>query len=325
MGFRTTCSKALLGWLTVCFLSGATAFAAYPEKPVTIVVPYPAGGATDVIARMLAEKLTATWKQQVVVTNKPGAGTTVAAEALARAPGDGYTLYMTTAAHTISASLYRKLNYDPIKDFAPVSHVSRAPLLLVVHPSVPAKSVRELILLAKSRPGKMNFGGSPTGSIIQLATLWFFSLAGVNATYVPYSGTGPSSTALSGGHVDAAMGSVISIGHHVKSGRLRALGVTYAQRSRMWPDLPAIAEQGVPGFEYIAFHGWVAPAGTPAAIVNKLSAEIARVAKLPELADKLKDDGAEPVGSTPEQFRQLIAAEVPRWKKVVQDAGIKID
>jgi tripartite-type tricarboxylate transporter receptor subunit TctC len=183
--------------------------------------------------------------------------------------------------------------------------------------------VRELIALAKSRPGKLNFGGSPNGSIIQLATLWFFSLAGVNAAYVPYNGTGPSLVALSGGEVDAALGSVISIGPHVKSGKLRAVGVTYAQRSRMWPDLPAMAEQGVPGYEYVAFHGWVAPAGTPAGVLNKLSAEIAKVAKLPEIADKLKGDGAEPVGGTPEQFRQLIAAEVPRWRKIVQDAGIK--
>ena len=298
--------------------------ASFPSKPVRVLLGFAPGGATDIQARLFSQKLAENLRQQFIVENRPSADGAVAMGMVAKAAPDGYNLLAVTATLTIPHSASMNLP-DPIKDFAPVSHVSRAPLLLVVHPSVPAKSVRELILLAKSRPGKMNFGGSPTGSIIQLATLWFFSLAGVNATYVPYSGTGPSSTALSGGHVDAAMGSVISIGHHVKSGRLRALGVTYAQRSRMWPDLPAIAEQGVPGFEYIAFHGWVAPAGTPAAIVNKLSAEIARVAKLPELADKLKDDGAEPVGSTPEQFRQLIAAEVPRWKKVVQDAGIKID
>ena len=298
--------------------------ASFPSKPVRVLLGIAPGGATDIQARLFSQKLAENLRQQFIVENRPSADGAVAMGMVAKAAPDGYNLLAVTATLTIPHSASMNLP-DPIKDFAPVSHVSRAPLLLVVHPSVPAKSVRELILLAKSRPGKMNFGGSPTGSIIQLATLWFFSLAGVNATYVPYSGTGPSSTALSGGHVDAAMGSVISIGHHVKSGRLRALGVTYAQRSRMWPDLPAIAEQGVPGFEYIAFHGWVAPAGTPAAIVNKLSAEIARVAKLPELADKLKDDGAEPVGSTPEQFRQLIAAEVPRWKKVVQDAGIKID
>ena len=298
--------------------------ASFPSKPVRVLLGIAPGGATDIQARLFSQKLAENLRQQFIVENRPSADGAVAMGMVAKAAPDGYNLLAVTATLTIPHTASMNLP-DPIKDFAPVSHVSRAPLLLVVHPSVPAKSVRELILLAKSRPGKMNFGGSPTGSIIQLATLWFFSLAGVNATYVPYSGTGPSSTALSGGHVDAAMGSVISIGHHVKSGRLRALGVTYAQRSRMWPDLPAIAEQGVPGFEYIAFHGWVAPAGTPAAIVNKLSAEIARVAKLPELADKLKDDGAEPVGSTPEQFRQLIAAEVPRWKKVVQDAGIKID
>jgi tripartite-type tricarboxylate transporter receptor subunit TctC len=298
--------------------------ASFPSKPVRVLLGFAPGGATDIQARLFSQKLAENLRQQFIVENRPSADGAVAMGMVAKAAPDGYNLLAVTATLTIPHSASMNLP-DPIKDFAPVSHVSRAPLLLVVHPSVPAKSVRELILLAKSRPGKMNFGGSPTGSIIQLATLWFFSLAGVNATYVPYSGTGPSSTALSGGHVDAAMGSVISIGHHVKSGRLRALGVTYAQRSRMWPDLPAIAEQGVPGFEYIAFHGWVAPAGTPAAIVNKLSAEIARVAKLPEVADKLKDDGAEPVGSTPEQFRQLIAAEVPRWKKVVQDAGIRID
>ena len=319
---------------TSILMAVSTAFAAcahaqdagsYPAKPVRVVLGFAPGGATDVQARLFSQKLGEVLRQQFVVENRPSAGGAEALGMVAKSAPDGYTLLAASATFTVAPAFSSKLPADPVKDFAPVTMMTRAPYLLVVHPAVPSRSARELIALARAKPGQLNFGGSPVGTANHLAPLWLFSLTKINAVYVPYNGTGPATPALLGGHIDAAMGNTVSLAPHVKAGRLRALGVTSAQRSPAMPDLPTIAENGVPGYDYIVFFGWVAAANTPPAVINKLSTEFAKVVKLPEVADKIRAEGAEPVGSTPEEFRQLIAADVPRWRKIVQDAGIKVE
>ena len=212
-----------------------------------------------------------------------------------------------------------------VKDFAPISLMSRAPYLLYINPSIPAKSVRELIALAKAHPGKLNFGAGLPGSGTNFISVWFLSLANIKATYVPYKGVAQAVIDVVAGQIDAGFSTAVPLLPHLKSGRLRALGISTAQRSTLFPDIPPIAEQGLPGFDASTFHGWSAPAGTPPAIINKLSLELARIAKLPDVIESLRADNSEPVGSTPEQFRQFIAAEVPRWRKLVQDSGITVD
>ena len=297
----------------------------YPSKPVRVILGFAPGGSTDIQSRLFSQKVAETLRQPFIVENRPSAGGSDALALVAKSPPDGYMLLAASATFSVAPAFSRNLPADPVKDFAPITLMTKAPYLLVVHPTVPTKSVRELIALAKAKPGQLNFGGSPIGTANHLAPLWLFSLANIKVVYVPYNGTGPSVTALIGGHVDALMGNTVSLAPHVKAGRLRALGVTSAKRSTIMPELPTIAENGVPGYDFITFFGWVAAANTPPAIINKLSAEFARAVKSPELADRIRGEGAEAVGSTPEEFRQLIAAEVPRWRKVVQDAGIKVE
>jgi tripartite-type tricarboxylate transporter receptor subunit TctC len=217
------------------------------------------------------------------------------------------------------------LPYDSLKDFAPISLMTLSPYLLVVHPSVPVKSVKELIALAKARPGTLNFGGGASGSATHLAAMLLISLANLKVTYIPYKGAGPAMYDVMGGHIDAIFSTGVTTIPQIKAGKVRPLGISTARRSAVVPDLPTIAEQGVPGYEVSTFHGWAAPAGTPPAIINKLSGELARVAKHPDIVEKLTEDGSEPVGSTPEQFRQLIIREVARWRKLVKDIDLKIE
>ncbi len=321
-------SAAALLFTAIAWISGsayAQDTASYPSKPVRVILGFAPGGATDIQARLFSQKLGEILRQQFIVENRPSAGGSDALATVAKSAPDGHTLLAASATFTVAPAFSRNMPADPIKDFTAITMMTKAPYLLVVHPGVPAKSARELIALARAKPGQLNFGGSPIGTANHLAPLWLFSLAKIKAVYVPYNGTGPAVIALLGGHIDASMGNTVSLMPHAKAGRLRALAVSSAERSTAMPDLPTIAENGVPGYDYIVFFGWVAAANTPAAIVNKLSTEFARVVKSPEVADKIKAEGAEPVGSTPEQFRQLIAAEVPRWRKVVQDAGIKVE
>ena len=325
MGFRTICSKALLGLLTVCFLAGATAAAAYPDKPVTIVVPYPAGGATDVIARMLAEKLTAAWKQQVVVTNKPGAGTTVAAEALARAPGDGYMLYMTTAAHTISASLYRKLNYDPIKDFGPITLVSTIPLVLVTNPAVPAKTLKELIDYAKTQKNGLTMASTGNGTPQHLAGELFKAKTGTQLVHVPYKGDTPMLTDLMGGQVQVAFVTLSAALPYIKSGKLRAIALAHGERVAALEGVPTTAEAGMPGFTAATWFGLYGPASMPAALREKISADIRRIVAEPGMTQRLQDMGGEVNNSTPAAFQKVIDAEVINWAQAVKLSGARID
>jgi tripartite-type tricarboxylate transporter receptor subunit TctC len=282
----------------------------YPAKPVRVVVAQGAGGNADSQARLFATKLSESLGRQFIVDNRPGRH--ISWTLVAKAPPDGYTLLVILPDFTYAPALFKNLPVDPIKDFAPISLMSRTPYLLVVNPTLPAK------------PGKLNFGGGISGSGTHLMATYLFTLAGIKVSYVPYKGVAQAVVDLLAGQIDAGFttGSAVL---HVKSGKLRALGISTAQRSRLLPDIPTIAEQGVGGFDASAFHGWAAPAGTPPATVGKLSAEIVRIAKSPEIASALGNDNSEPVGSTPDQFKRFIAAEIPRWRKLVQDSGITVD
>jgi tripartite-type tricarboxylate transporter receptor subunit TctC len=296
---------------------------AYPSKPVRIVTAQGAGGSADVQARLFAGKLSESLGRQFIVDNRPGLS--IALPIVARSAADGYTLLTVLPDFTFAPALYRSFPVDPGKDFAPIALVSRAPYLLTVYPSLAAKSVKELIALARAQPGKLNFGGGLSGAGTHLVALWFFSLADIRAAYIPYKGGVAQATVdLLAGQIDAGFstGSTIT---HIRSGRLRALGISTAQRSTLLPDIPTIAEQGVSGFDASTFHGFAAPAGTPPAIIDKLSKELARAARSPEVVDRLRADNSEPVGSTPAQFRQFIAIEIPRWRKLVRESAIAVD
>jgi tripartite-type tricarboxylate transporter receptor subunit TctC len=304
---------------------GAAGF--FPAKPVRVVVPQATGGATDIQARLFAARMSQNLGQQFIVDNRVGGGAAgvVALTTVARAAPDGYTLLAVVPSFTFSPALYKNYPVDPIKDFAPVSWMTRAPYLLVVNASSPAKSVKDFIAYARAQPEGLFFGAGNMGSGTHLVTLWFLSAANVKAAYVPYRSVGLAMLDLTAGRIDATLANVLSAVSHVKAGKLRALGISTAPRSRVLPDLPTIAEQGVPGYDASTFHGYAAPAGTPAAIVDKLSAEFARVVKSPEVAERLSDDGGEPIGSTPHEFRQFIASEILVWRKVVMGTGMRVE
>jgi tripartite-type tricarboxylate transporter receptor subunit TctC len=302
---------------------GAQDTRAYPVKPIRLVVAQTAGGAADIQMRLFAQAVGEILGQQIVVDNRAGGGAAgiPALTMVAHANPDGYTLMHVGANFTFTPALVA-MPIDPIKDFAPVSLLTRNPYLLVVPPAFSIKSVKELIALARAQPGKLNFGAGNVGSGTHLASMLFLSAANIRTTYVPYKSTGPALIDLIAGRIDASLTSVVSSGPHVKAGRLRALGISLAQRSVMWPDIPTIAEQGVPSYNASALAGWAAPAKTPVALLHKLAAAAAKAVHTPLIIERIKDDGGEPVGSTPEQFRELIAVEVPRWRKLVKELGI---
>lgn len=297
---------------------------AYPVRPVRVIVGLGPGGGTDVVARMIAQKLSESLRQSFVVENRTGASGTIAYALVAKSPPDGYTLLMVPGDFSTHPALYPNLPYDPISDFAPITLVSKAPFMLVVHPSVPVKTIKELIALAKARPGELGVGMSGIGATGDLVNRLFQSMAGIKFTNVPFRGSGPAMTALLGGNVELAIGSIMSSLPHVKSGRLRALGVTSTERSPVVPHIPTISESGVSGFEATNWYGLVAPKGTPVPIVNKVRAEVGKVLATPELANRLRAEGAVPTGSAPEQFAQHLIAEGARWRKVINDAGIRV-
>ena len=298
----------------------------YPSKPIRLIVPYPPGSGTDIVARLLGQKLTESWSQQVVVDNRPGAGAIIGAEAAAKAPADGYTLLMGDVGPlTINPALYAKLPYDPAKDFAPVSQVAFLPFLLVVHPSVQADSLENLVALAKAKPGEFNYASVGNGSAVHLATELLKTEAGIDIVHVPYKGSAPALADLVGGRVSMMLVNVLSALPYVKSGQLRALAIATAQRSAALPDLPTVAEADMPGFVAGAWFGILVPAGTPPEIIGKLNAEIVRVLRLPDVIDRLASQGAEAIGDTPEQFAGHIRRETAKWAKVVKDSGAKID
>jgi tripartite-type tricarboxylate transporter receptor subunit TctC len=299
---------------------------AYPTKPIRLVVPFPPGGATDILARAVAQKLTEAWGQSVVVDNRPGAGGNIGSELVAKAAPDGYTLEMgTVGTHAINASLYAKMPYDHVKDFAPVILVAAVPNVLVVNPAVPVNSVQELIAYAKANPGKLNFASSGSGTSIHLSGELFKVMAGVQMTHVPYKGSAPALQDLLGGQVQLMFDNLPPSLPQIKAGKLRALGVTSTARSPALPDVPTIAESGLPGFEASSWFGVLAPAGTASTIIAKLNAEIAKWLASPEAKEKLVAIGANGAGGTPEDFARHIQTETAKWAKVVKESGAKVD
>lgn len=304
---------------------GAAVAAGYPDKPVTLVVPYPPGGATDVIARLIAEKLPAAWGQQVIINNRPGAGTTVAAEAVARSPGDGYTLYMTTAAHTISASLYKKLNYDPLKDFAPLTLTSTIPLVLVTAPSLPVKNLDELIAYAKAAPQGLSMASTGNGTPQHLTGELFKAKAGVKLVHVPYRGDAPMLTDLIGGQVQMAFVTLSAALPHIQSGKLNAIALAHPRRVDAIAQVPTMAEAGMKNFEAATWFGLFAPSSMPAELREKIYQDVAKVVATPEMTKKLQDMGGDVNNSSPQQFQAFINDEAQRWAEGVKLSGAQID
>jgi len=298
----------------------------YPAKPVTIVVPFAAGGTTDILARVIGQALNKELGQSVLVDNRAGAGGNIGAQLAAKAVPDGHTLFMgTVGTHAINQSLYRKLPFDPVKDFAPLTRVAMVPNLLVAHPGKPYKNVKELVAYAKANPGRVNFGSSGSGSSIHLSGELFNALAKVDMVHVPYKGSAPAVTDLVGGQIDVMFDNMPSAIQHVRSGRLRALAVTTAKRSPELPDVPTIGEAGVPGYEATSWFGMFAPAGTPAPVVARLNAALVKVLADPAVKKKLAEQGAEPYSETPEQFAEFIRKESAKWSKVVKESGASAD
>ena len=299
---------------------------AYPSKPIRIIVPSPPGDGSDLMARAIGDKLAAAWNAPVVIDNRTGAGGRVGAEAAAKAPADGYTLIMGNAgSHGINAALYADLSYDIERDFAPITQVMRSPNVLVVSPSLPAGNVRELIALFKANPGKYSYGSGGNGSSAHLSAELFKAMAGVDVVHVPYKGASPALTDVIAGRVVMFIGNLPPAMPHIKSGNVKALAVTTAQRSPLVPDIPTLAESGLPGFETVAWFGLFAPAGTPNAVVDKLQMEVARIVREPDVRERIAALGGEPVGNRPEEFAAIVKGDVAKWKKVVKDANVHVD
>ena len=308
-------------------LAAAAAIAqSYPSKPIHYVVPFAPGGPTDIMSRAIAEKVGAAWGQQVVVDNRSGAGGSIGAETVARSAPDGYTVMIGhVGTHAINVSLYQKVNYDPVNDFQPITLIATYPLALVVHPGVPAKSAQELIALAKAKPGTVNFASAGNGGPTHLAGALLKSSARIDIVHVPYKGNTAALTELVGGQVQMMFSNLLTAMPHVRSGRLRALAVSTARRSPQAPDLPTIAEAGVPGYDMTPWYGILAPARTPAAIVTKWNREVARIIALPEMNERFVSQGVDLASSTADAFAALIKTEVPRWRTIVRDAGARVD
>ncbi len=297
-----------------------------PTRPLRWIVPFPPGGGNDTVARAVGQRLAETLGQPVSIDNRAGAGGALGAEIAARSPADGYTLFLAgVATHGIQPALGGKLSYDPVRDFAAVSLLATAPLILVVHPSLPVKSVQDLIALARKRPGTLNYASNGRGGSSHMAAELFASLAGVQMTHVPYKGLGPALTDLLGGRVDLMWSSVVAILPQVQAGKLRGIATTGSSRSPVTPQLPTIGEAGLAGYQTASWYGVVVPAGSPPTAVERLATELARIIRLPALREQLLADGASPVGSTPKAFAEHIASELARWTKLVRDARIQAD
>lgn len=324
MKFAT--SFAGLTLLAVLAAVGSAFAQAYPAKPVRVVVPFPPGGPADILARAIGQHLTERWSQQVVIDNRAGAGGTIGTDIAAKAAPDGYTLLMGfVGTHAINPSLYGKLPYDNVKSFEPVGLVATATIILVLHPSVPAKSVGEMISLAKSKPGELTFGSPGNGTPQHLAGELFNTMAGVKMGHIPFKGAVPAINDLLGGRISLIFSSAPPALPHVKTGKLRALAVTSAKRSPIAPDLPTISESGLPGYEVINWYGVLAPAGTQQAIVAKLNAEIVKILNISDVKERLSVVGIETLSSTPAQFSAFIKDETAKWAKVVKFSGARVD
>ena len=333
---RPAASRALfpIRTLPAALLLGATLAAApvaglaqtYPAKPIRVIVPFAPGGATDVLARLTGQKLGEAWGHQVIVDNRPGAGGNIGAELGAKAPPDGYTLLLAAAGFmAVHPTFYAKLAYDPAKDYAPITLFVTAPLLMVVHPSVPARSAKDLIGIMKAQPGKVLFGNGGTGTAQHLGAVLFQTMGKVDFTHVPYKGSAPATIDLLGGQVMVMMDNMVTLIEHVKSGKLRPLGVSSAKRVPTLPDIPTIAESGIPGFDTGTWYGIVAPAATPKPVVDRLNAEYVRILGLPDIRQKLADMGLVAAPMTPDQFGSFIRAEIEKFGKLVKASGARAD
>jgi tripartite-type tricarboxylate transporter receptor subunit TctC len=306
--------------------TGSAVAQSWPAKPIRIVVPFPAGGSTDIVGRLLADKLSQSLGQAVVVDNRAGAGGTSGSDVAAKSAPDGYTFLLgTSSTHAIAPALYPKLAYDPVKDFAPVSLVGTATILMVVHPSVPAKSVAEFVALAKAKPGSIMFGSTGNGSVSHLTAEYFKSLAGIDMQHVPYKGDTPMTLDLVAGRVQVAFGTAVAFLPQVQGGKLNALAVTDARPSPVAPQLPTVAASGLPGFEVLQWFGLLAPAGTPREIVARVNADVGKALQQPDVQEKLRGLGMQIVGGPPEQFGGFMRAEAVKWGKIVKDSGAKVD
>lgn len=321
--------------LTVCLIIaaaflGCTALQAaaqtYPVRPIRVVVPFPPGSGADILARTVGTKLTERWRQQVLVDSRPGATGIIAAEIVLKAPADGYTFMLgSSSTHAINMSLHRKLPYDAVRDFAPVSLVALVPMVLVAHPSVPVKNAKELIAFAKARPGQLTFGSAGNGSTTHLAGELFKSMAGIDIVHIPYKGSPLALLDTISGQISMAFAPILTGLPPVKSGKLRAVAVTTPQRSSSAPEVPTVAESGLPGYEATLWYGFFAPGGTPREIVEQLSKEVVAILGLSEVRDSLRQQGAEPAGSSPEAFAAHVKSEIAKWAGVVRTSGARAD
>lgn len=317
---------SMLVWVLGWFAAASSSLAdVYPTRPIRLVVGYSAGGATDQIARLMGQKLSEALGQPVVIENRPGAGASIASEVVAKAAPDGYTIFMSTIANTINTSLYPALPFDFARDFAPITLVATIPNVLVVNPGVPARDLKEFIALAKSKPGEINFASSGSGSSIHLSGELFNLVAGVKLVHVPYKGSAPAMTDLLGGQVQSMFDNMPSALPHIKAGKLRALGLTSAVRSAAAPNIPTLAEAGLPGCEIISWFALSAPAKTPKEIIARLNLEATKALRLADVKEKLAAMGAEPAPGTPEALAALIKTETAKWAQVVKQSGARVD
>ncbi|MBS0466448.1 MAG: tripartite tricarboxylate transporter substrate binding protein [Proteobacteria bacterium] len=298
---------------------------AYPAKPITMVIPFPPGGPTDLVARLLAQKMTAQMGQSVVVDNKPGANGNIGGLFVSKAPADGYTLLYNTSSITLSPALYKSMQYDVLRDLAPVALTAVVPLALVVNPGVPANSVQEFVAYAKANPGRLSYGSAGNGNVTHLAAYQFVRAQGIEATHVPYRGSAPADVDLVAGQIQFMTDTINSVMPFVKDKRLKLLAVTTARRMSLFPDVPTLAETVMAGFEAGAWQGVMVPSGTPAAVVQRLNAEINKALQSPDMREKLAVQGAEPLGSTPEEYGAYVRKELARWASVVKATGVTLD
>ena len=313
--------------VSICFLLPLSVQAqAWPDRPIRLIVPFSAGGSNDLTARVVAEKVSSALGQPIIVENRVGAGGSIGADAVAKSAPDGYTLLQASGStHGGNSAVYPSLPYDPLRDFSPISMLVRTPFILAVHPSVPANNVRELVALARAAPGKLNYASFGSGSSSHLVGELFKGMAGIDIVHVPFKGSAPAVIATVSGQTQVIFDVINTSGPHIKAGRLKGLAVGTNARSSVLPEAPTVAESGIPGFEATVFFGWLAPAGTPRAVIDRLNREVVRALALPDVREKLAGMGNEIVGNTPEQFSQQITAEVAQWQKLVRERGLKFD
>jgi len=315
--------RLALAALAAVATSAALAQGGYPAKPVRIVVPSSAGGGTDIVARILAPRLTERLGQPIVIENRPGAGTMIGIELAAKSPADGYTVLVTPSTLALNSAVYRKVPYDPVRDFAPITCIIGSTSIIVVHPSLPIRTIKELMAFARARPGQLNYASAGTGTYPHMTMELFNSMAGLKMVHIPYKGTGPAMIDMVAGQVSVLAATILTGMPQIRAGRLRPLGITSLKRSAAAPEIPTVSEAGLPGFESLQWYGAVVPVQTPKDIVARLHSEFTRVLAMPEVKERFIADGADPVGDSPEHFGEYIRNELVKWAKVAKAAGIK--